>query len=96
MAGIKKVTRPKTGGRRPGSKNRFGGDLRTRLKTFLDEYSIQTLESDFYALRPSDRVAMFEKLMRFVLPTLQSVQTKLDVSSMTDDEVNHIFNALIK
>jgi hypothetical protein len=37
---------------------------------------------------------MFEKLMRFVLPTLQSTTLQSDFEKLTDEQLNQIINEL--
>ena len=59
------------GGRPKGVPNKATGSLREFINELVNENREQVKE-DFKALEPKDRIAMFEKLLRYSLPTLQS------------------------
>ena len=58
-------------GRPKGVPNKATGSLREFINELVNENREQVKE-DFKALEPKDRIAMFEKLLRYSLPTLQS------------------------
>ncbi len=76
-----------------GCNSKAVGDLRQWVGEFIDGQREQILQ-DWQALEPKDRIMMFEKLMRFVLPTLQATTLQTDFDRMTDSELDHIINEL--
>lgn len=73
MAGRKKGT-PKTGGRKVGSENKIQAELRGRIKLFLDD-NFDDIKKDFGKLEPEKRIALYEKLLNYV------IAKKTDVTS---------------
>lgn len=71
---------PKTGGRKVGSPmSIMSANVKERLvkivgKYVMSEEGVRNLESDLETLRPVDRVAMIEKLMKYCIPTLGSMK----------------------
>lgn len=45
---------------------------------------------------PKDRLLILEKLMQYVIPKQQAVQTSIDYSRITDEQLNIIINRLSK
>lgn len=76
-------------GRPKGIPNKSTNDLRQWVGDFIDGQREQILQ-DWQALEPKDRIMMFEKLMRFVLPTLQATTLQTDFDRMTDDQLDRI------
>lgn len=80
-------------GRPKGSPNKATADLRQWLGEFIEGQREQIV-SDWQALEPKERIVMFEKLMRFVLPTLQATNLQTDFERLTDEQLDHIINEL--
>lgn len=80
-------------GRPKGSQNKATGDLRQWLTDFVLGQREQILQ-DWQSLAPKDRIIMFEKLMRFVLPTLQATTLQTDFERLTDMQLDDIINEL--
>jgi hypothetical protein len=80
-------------GRPKGIPNKSTNDLRQWVGEFIDGQREQILQ-DWQALEPKDRIIMFEKLMRFVLPTLQATTLQTDFDRMTDSELDYIIEGL--
>jgi hypothetical protein len=84
---------PKTGGRTKGTPNKVTSDLRAWITELLDSNRKQ-ITNDIESLEPHQRVIIFEKLMSYVLPKLQSVEMEtkqesksdFDMSILTDEE----------
>lgn len=80
--------------RRPkGIPNKVTAGIREFLTQFLDDRKEQ-LAKDFDALPPAQRLYMFEKLLRFTLPTLQSATLTTDFAKLTNQELDLILNNL--
>jgi hypothetical protein len=80
-------------GRPKGIPNKSTNDLRQWVGDFI-EGEREQIVSDWKALEPKDRIVMFEKLMRFVLPTLQATTLQTDFDRMTDADLDYIIAGL--
>jgi hypothetical protein len=80
-------------GRPIGTTNKTTANFRQWIGGFLDGQRSQVIR-DWQKLEPKDRILMFEKLMRFVLPTLQSTTLQSDFEMLTDEQLNQIINEL--
>jgi hypothetical protein len=80
-------------GRPKGIPNKITNDLRQWVGEFIDGQREQIVR-DWQALEPKDRIMMFEKLIRFVLPTLQATTLQTDFERLPDDQLDYIINEL--
>ncbi len=85
----------KTGGRSLGTPNKLTKELRERISDFLND-NWEQVEKDFKVLEPEKRVLIFEKLLSYTLPKMQSVQMsaeitdsveKIDLSKLSTEEL---------
>ena len=83
-------------GRKPGVSNKITKELRDRIKDFLEGKWSQ-IEDDFENLEPEKRVALFEKLLQFVLPRMASMdlEGELDFKVLSEDTLDKIADRLI-
>lgn len=81
------------GGRPKGTPNKITADLRDWLSNFIDENKNQILH-DWKALEAKDRIAYFEKLLKYVLPTLQATTVTTEYDRLTDDQLDQIIYEL--
>jgi hypothetical protein len=91
----RKADTPKTGGRTAGTPNKVTAELRERIKTFLDGH-FETIEADFKKLDPEKRITLFERYLKFVLPTLQSTDMSLNIDKMSDSQLDQVITHLLK
>ena len=80
-------------GRPIGTTNKTTSNFRQWIGAFLDGQRPQIVK-DWEVLEPKDRILMFEKLMRFVLPTLQSTTLQSDFEKLSDEQLTQIINEL--
>lgn len=80
-------------GRPKGTPNKASKDLRQWINTFIDRNTDQ-IEEDWKALEPKDRIVLFEKLLKYSLPTLQATSLTTDFERMTDEQIDTIINKL--
>jgi len=85
----------KTGGRERGTPNKVTTDLRTWVGELLDSNREQ-ITKDIGRLEPQQRVAIFEKLLGYALPKMQSVEAKIDLTRLTDGQLDTIVTELLK
>ena len=81
-------------GRPPGKPNKITAELRTRIKSFLDD-NFETVKNDWKKLEPKDRILMYEKMLSFALPKLRESDLKMDFKSLSDADIDRITNQLL-
>lgn len=57
----------KTGGRKKGTPNAITKELRERINAFLSD-NWHSIQSDFNALQPRERLMFYERLLSYALP----------------------------
>lgn len=77
-------------GRKPGTPNQVTGDLRQRIQKLL-EGNFDKLEADIMGLEPKERINAFAKLLEFAVPKLQRTETIIDLSKLSDYEIDALF-----
>lgn len=92
--GLRKGMSNNRKGRPPGSANKNLQDMRQWLQDFLDG-NRKTIEADWKKLDPQQRILLFEKLLKFTLPTLQSVDQTIDINALPDQKIDELFNRII-
>lgn len=80
-------------GRPKGKPNKITGTLRQWVNGFI-ENNTEQIEADFKALEAKDRVLIFEKLLRYSLPTLQATSLNIDFEKLSDEQLDEIINRL--
>jgi hypothetical protein len=81
------------GGRPKGTPNKITAELREWISQFINENKDQ-IQKDFLSLDAKDRIQMFEKLLKYALPSLQSTTLTTDFERMTDSELDRIIDEL--
>ena len=82
-------------GRPKGIPNKVTTDLRQWITNFLEENREQ-IQEDWKALEPKDRIVLFEKLLKYALPTLQATSLTTDFERLTDEQLDTIIENLKK
>jgi hypothetical protein len=86
---------PKTGGRNKGTPNRLTADTKMWISGLLDKNRRQ-FEKDLKQLEPYQRVAIFEKLLAYSVPKMQAVQAKIDISRLSDEQLDAVIDEITK
>jgi hypothetical protein len=81
----------KTGGRTKGTPNTVNLNLRQQVQCLLENH-VEQIKNDLEALEPKDRVNAWVRLLDFALPKLQRVETTYDLSTLTADQVELLFD----
>lgn len=82
-------------GRPPGARGKRSEDLRTFIEGIINENRRQ-LREDLQNIEPEKRLAILEKLLSYVLPKLQAVDTNVDFGKLTDEQLDRIIHELKK
>jgi hypothetical protein len=82
-----------------GATNKAAGALRTRINKFLSD-NWEQIEQDFQQLEPKERLIFYERIMRYGLPQLQSIQytamIEKDIESLSDADLDTLLNRIIE
>ena len=81
------------GGRPKGIPNKITADLREWINSFIEGNRDQ-IKEDWKTLSPKERILFFEKLLKYVLPTLQAVQMETEFERLPDDQLQAIIDSL--
>ncbi len=74
---------PKTGGRKPGTPNKATSEIRDRIKNFLESKS-EELNEIWNNLEAKEKFQMFNQLSRYIIPTMQSTEFKIDTTTTSE------------
>ena len=91
--GLRKGQTNNKNGRPKGTPNRVTSDTRAWINEVLNNNREQ-FEKDLQALEPHQRVAIFEKLLVYSTPKLQSVEAKIDLNNLSDEQIDLIITDL--
>ena len=80
-------------GRPVGTNNKSTNRLRDWITEFLEENK-DRIKEDWLLLEPKDRIVLFEKLLKYSLPTLQATTLSTEFESMTDTDLDRIISEL--
>lgn len=87
--------RGRLGGRKKGTPNKVTSNLREWINALIDSNREQ-IESDLKELEPKDRLMVLERLLSYVLPKMQNVDTSLNFDGLTDEQLNKAVKQLAK
>ncbi len=82
-------------GKPKGTVNKTTTDLRQWINNFI-EVQREQIQKDWEKLEPKDRVVLFEKLLKYLLPTLQATNLTTDFEKLTDEQLQNIIDELKK
>jgi hypothetical protein len=80
-------------GRPRGAQNKNTGKLRDWITDFLEENKEQ-VKADWLLLEPKDRILLFEKLLKYSLPTLQATTLSTEFDNMSEADLDRIITEL--
>ncbi|WP_152267018.1 DUF5681 domain-containing protein [Agriterribacter humi] len=81
-------------GRPKGSPNKATKDLRQWVNGFIQSQTEQ-IQKDWKQLEPKDRIILFEKLLKYSLPTLQATSLTTDLEKLSDEDLDRIVNEIL-
>jgi hypothetical protein len=85
--------RKKTGGRQKGTTNKVKRETKDWLNDLITGNHLQ-MEKDIKALKPKERLQIFEKFMQYTIPKMQSVQTTVDFNKLTDEQLENVITGI--
>ena len=72
------------GGRPPGARNKNTEEIRQNIQSFIVG-NLDQLQSDFNSLEPKDRIVLFERLLRYVIPPLSATSITAGAEEKTEN-----------
>jgi hypothetical protein len=69
--------------------------LRKLLLSFLTQ-NMEMIQGDFIRLRPKERIRFYRDFMKFGLPMLRAINTGIDFSRMSEEQLDTIIDELRK
>lgn len=82
-------------GRPHGSANKASGQLRQMITDFLEQ-RFESIVQDFKQLEPKDRLKVYTDLLQYGLPKLQAVSNSIEFENMSDEQLDGLFERLLK
>ena len=95
MAANKTSFKKGQGGRKPGKPNKATTDLRQWINDFIDS-NLEQIKEDWKRLEPRERIVLFEKLLKYSIPTLQATSLTTDFEKLSDEDLQKIVDELLK
>lgn len=85
----------KTGGRAKGTPNRVTADLRGVLGQVLTtQMTPRKLNSLLKQLDPQQKINALTKLLEYTIPKMRSVEAKVDMNRLSDEQLDMIISEL--
>ena len=91
---MNKGTTNNPAGRPVGKPNKVTAELRDRIKLFLEK-SWSIVQKDFKELEPKDRIAIYEKMLKYVVPVQKETAIDLNIEKMTEKDLDIVIDHLI-
>lgn len=82
-------------GRPKGTPNKTTASMRIWVEKLINSNRKQ-LEADLSKLKPAERWNVIEKLMQYTLPKMQTVDAKIDLHSLTDDQLATVISEVLE
>lgn len=67
--------------------------MRDWINNFINDNREQ-IKKDWQTLEPKDRIVLFEKLLKYSLPTLQATSLTTDFEKMSEEDLDYIIEGL--
>lgn len=84
-------------GRQKGAKDKRAPALREAIKEKCAEYFLNgAFEKDITELKPRERVRELRQLLDYVLPRLQRTESVLDVSKLSDEDIDKLLSRALE
>lgn len=78
-------------GRPKGKPNKITTSLKQIVKDFLDN-NAKSLQQDFEALEPKDRLQFYEKLLKYAIPT--QTANEINLNTLSDETLDIIMDKI--
>lgn len=80
-------------GRKPGTKNKVGAELRQRIEEFLTG-NFELIAADFAEMQPNERHRLFVALLPYCIGKKQDLSIDTQLGQLSDEQLTTILNSL--
>lgn len=95
MARQKNDGKGRLGGRAKGTPNKVTSSVKDWIVKVINDNREQ-MEADLTTLEPKERLQILEKLMSYVVPKQQALNTNIDFAMLSDEDLDILVNKLTK
>ena len=92
MSKFTSTNQPEQKGRKQGSKNKIGSEVKELVETYL-ESNFERFNTSMGKLRPKDYVTAYLKLLRMVLP--RQIDAHIDYNQLSDEDLDQIVTKIL-
>jgi len=85
--GIKKGQSGNPNGRPKGRPNKITAEMKDKIQLFI-ESNFDQIQSDFMMMEPKDRLIIFERLLKYVIPTKVENEVYQPIEKIPDIIIN--------
>jgi len=85
--GIKKGQSGNPNGRPKGRPNKITAEMKDKIQLFI-ESNFEQIQSDFMMMEPKDRLIIFERLLKYVIPTKVENEVYQPIEKIPDIIIN--------
>ena len=86
-------------GRPIGSKNKASENIRAKISDFI-HHNLESIQADYDSMPARDRLSFIEKLLKYSIPALQSVDIlshiKKEVENLPEDQLNELAEKILE
>ncbi len=85
----------KTGGRQKGTPNKTTTEIKELIAQFVGN-NLEDIQDNYNQLEPEKKLHFFEKILKFVLPQQKEINQMIDVSNLTEPELDKLIDEALK
>ena len=85
----------KTGGREKGTPNKTTSEIKEMIAQFVGN-NLEDIQENYNQLEPEKKLHFFEKVLKFVLPQQKETTKVIDVSNLTEPELDKLIDEALK
>jgi len=84
---------PKTGGRKPGTRNKSTKEIRERIADIVSD-NIEVLNEDIQQLKPEQRIDVIIKLLPWAAPKISSIDEKSILNDQKKSQLDDLLDRM--
>ena len=81
-------------GRPKGTPNKSTKEIKDLLNSFISD-NLEDLQQQYNELDARDKLQFLERVLKYVLPQQREIQQNIDVSKLSEQELNELINQII-
>lgn len=85
----------KTGGRQKGTPNKTTAEIKEMIAQFVGN-NLEDIQKNYDQLEPEKKLHFFEKVLKFVLPQQKETTQVIDISNLSEPELDKLIDEALK